>query len=110
MWQQFFENMDCLARGVDENGSPIYIDSEGNTWSGILLFSFGDLEQLCVQYGLSSYGDADQICGWCDANRTDRPFTNLQEFAEWRPSENMTDDVLEFFGCLPHKLEFKVFC
>ena len=105
MWKQFFDNMDCLAQGVDEHGQPIYIDADGNRWAGILLFGLGDLEQLCMQYGLCSYTDAAEICGWCEANRTDKPYTNLQLSAEWRPSENMSNHVVEFFGCSLHKLD-----
>ena len=93
MWNEFFHNMDLLAQGIDENGNPLYVDSEGNKWCGVLLFGLGDLEQLCVAYGMPAWGDADQICGWCDANRTDRKYTNLQHDAEWRPSENMSNDV-----------------
>ena len=93
MWEDFFRNMDLLAQGIDENGDPVYVDSDGNRWCGILLFSLGDLEQLCIKYGLKCYNDADEICGWCDANRTTRQYTNLLENSEWRPSEDMSNHV-----------------
>ena len=95
MWQEVFHNMDLVAQGIDEFGNPLYVDSEGNKWSGIMLFSLGDMEQLCVVYGMRKWDDAEEMCGWCDANRTDKPYTNLQDNAGWRPSENMPNHVFE---------------
>ena len=93
MWEAFFQDMDFLAQGVDPDLNPLYVDDNGNQWGGCLLFGQADLEQICIHYGLKSYNDNDEMCPWCDANRTDRKYTNLQADSEWRPSENMTNDV-----------------
>ena len=94
MWAKFFADMDLMAQGIDEGGNPLYVDDEGNQWKGILLFGFGDLEQVCVSYGAKHYNEGHEMCGWCDANRITKQYTNLQEDAEWRLSaKTMTNDV-----------------
>ena len=92
-WTAFFTDMDRIAEGKMPNGENIYVDEEGVHWGGILLFSQGDLEQLCLQYGLTNYNSMSEMCGYCRANRTDMPHTNLQEDAPWRPTRNMSNEV-----------------
>ena len=83
--------MDRLAEGKLPNGEDAYVDEAGRQWGGILLFAQSDLEQLCLQWGLPSYNDIDEMCPYCRANRSSRPFTNLQEDAEWRPTASLSN-------------------
>ena len=92
-WDMFVGNFDALANGYDEDGQPVYIDEFGQVWGAILLFSEADLEQDTVGWGLPSYNAADECCGWCLANRSSRPLTDMSADATWRPTENMTNEV-----------------
>ena len=85
-WEKFLSYFDAMANGVDEEGNVLYQDPDGAQWSFVLIFGQGDLEQLCINWGVQSYNNEDEICGCCLANRSTRPFTNLQENAEWRPT------------------------
>ena len=58
----------------------------GEPWSTIVLFGKADMEAATVGWGLKSYNAGDECCGYCGANRTTRPFTDLQETALWRPT------------------------
>ena len=58
-----------------------------------MLFSEADLEQDTVCWGLVSYNAAAECCGWCLANRSSRPVTDMSHDAEWRPTENMTNEI-----------------
>ena len=92
-WAEFFADLDRLANGVGADGEPLYIDEFGHRWGGILPFGGGDMEQL-VHWGIKSYNDIDELCGFCEANRSDRPFTDNLDTAGWRPTEdNMTNEV-----------------
>ena len=83
-----------MANGVDEDGEPLFIDAEGNNWSLVLLFGCGDMEQLCLGWGLASYNDKGDICGYCLANRTDIPFTDCQDDARWIETYPLKHEVL----------------
>ena len=37
------------------------MDSEGNKWGGIMLFSLGDMEQLCIVYGMHGWAEAAEM-------------------------------------------------
>lgn len=92
-WKKFVENFDALADGYDENGQPIYVDEFGQAWGAILLFAEADLEQDTVGWGLVSYNAAHECCGWCLANRSTHPLTDMAADATWRPTEHMTNEV-----------------
>jgi len=94
------QSLGFLAAGVVPVPSPVRVPPEppwepnslneelagkpimGN-WSGISLFGKVDMEAATVGWGFPSY-NAVEMCGWCRANRTDKPFTNLLDNAEWR--------------------------
>ena len=92
-WRQFVADVDNCARGVDSRGQPLYVDDDGVEWGGILIFSEGDLEQMCREYGLPLYTAAGPCCGWCQADREDMPYTDLSFNASWRPTEQMPHNV-----------------
>ena len=92
-WELFFKCWDQLAEGLDDEGNIIFLDDHGTPVKFIMLFAGGDMEKLCAGWGLKSYGAADEMCLCCTANRSDRPFTNLHDSAEWRPSCPMPNNV-----------------
>ena len=81
-WRAVLDSFDLLPGGF-EDGQPI-IQLEGEQWKAVVLFGKADGEQLTVGWGLQSYNAGDAVCWSCPANRSDMPFTNLQEDAEWR--------------------------
>ena len=87
-WADFLDSLDEMFYGVDSDGEAHVPDGDIN-WKLCVLFGKADSEQCCLGWGLRSYNDVDEMCGYCDANRTTRPFTNLHEDATWRPSERM---------------------
>lgn len=99
-WEKFIADLDRCARGEDAQGQPLFIDDEGMEWGGILIFSEGDLEQMCMMYGLSSYNSVGKMCGWCDADRDGLPYTDLTDEAAWKPTEKMSNDVSKCLKCL----------
>ena len=80
-----------LEAGYFSDGTPIARDADGTLWTSYMLFGKSDMEVSTVQWGVTSYNAAEEMCGSCDANRTDKPFTNLRENSEWRPSEKMSN-------------------
>ena len=92
-WGAFFEDMDRLADGYMPDGSDVYVDDDGRRWGGILNHGQGDGEQICYHWVLQHYSDMDEVCPFCRANRSTRPYTNLQENAEWRPTTNLSNEV-----------------
>ena len=82
-WEKFVAYWDAMANGVDELGNVLYEDGDGIKWGAILVFGTGDLEQL-VHWGIRSYNDTHEMCGFCLGNRSDIPHTDLQEDSEWR--------------------------
>ena len=82
-----------MAAGLDPNGEDLYVDDDGNKWGAIFLFGTGDMEQLCQFWGLPGYNSFFEICPWCLANRSTRPYTNCQEDAEWTETTHLTNDV-----------------
>ena len=101
--------MDRLAEGVLADGTPAAVDEDGTQWGLILLFGQGDLEQLVLQWGLPSYGSTEEMCGYCLANRSNRPYTNLQENSPWRPTTNLSNEA-DMDGLLASFHEQHRFC
>ena len=100
----------CLAMslGTTETGEQLFEDEDG-AWSAIMLFGKADFEALTQCWGMTSYNGASEVCGWCRADRTARPYTDLQEDAQWRPTEIL--DIIAFkarFG-IPHHPWIDVF-
>ena len=90
-YKLLLRDFDCLACGFVD-GSPIAQDEDGTVWKAVLLWGKGDLEVQTVEWGLPSYNAAEHMCGWCKANRSDAPFTNLMWNAPWRESEDMPNE------------------
>ena len=93
VWEHFFGELDLLFAGYDENGVA-FIEDEDGVWRLCLLFSKGDGEQQVVVYGMPGYslsGRERGVCGYCDADRVDKPFTDLSIAADWRPGERMAN-------------------
>ena len=90
-WRSFIDSLAMLASKVHPPesrlaGTPLAADSTGTIWGGIALFAKGDGEQL-MEWGLPSTSTPDQICGFCMANRTTMPYTDLRPSATWWPTE-----------------------
>ena len=81
-WEKFFAAFDALASGKDMDGNYVAEDADG-FWSFTLLFGKADLEKF-ARWGLPSYGDGEEICGVCTANRSSRPWSDLRSFVEYR--------------------------
>ena len=86
-WKAILDDFDKLA-------DCFSVDVDGENWNLVLIFATGDLEQLCMKWGLKSYNGPIELCGFCLANRTSRTYTDLQEDAGWRPTENMSNEVI----------------
>ena len=91
-WEEFFKEMDALAEGKRQDGTPAAKDEDGTEWGVILLFGKGDMEQL-VKWGHRDYGGRGKICSACDGDTTDMPFTDLRSNAKWRPTVNVSNAV-----------------
>ena len=59
------------------------------TWGGILLFVGADMEYACNVLGLPHY-NGTEVCAFCRANSTTRPFNNFHAAAAWR--ETLVDN------------------
>ena len=93
VYEVFLKEMDGFSNKLGPDGQPLFVDASGRHWGGIFLFSTGDLEQILQSYNMRHYNLVDQICPGCLADRSLRPFTNLQEDAEWKETENMLNKV-----------------
>lgn len=85
-WKAILDDFDALATGG-------FTDDNGVIWDLILVFGTGDMEQLCIQWGLKSYNDPHEMCGVCRADRSTRPHTDMLDTAQWRPTEDMSNEV-----------------
>ena len=89
-WDVLMTDLNALVTSeafVDNvNGRQIH-------WNFLLLLGTCDTEQG-VFWGLSAYSSAgdDLMCGYCNANRTDRIFTDLRESSEWKRSERRSNN------------------
>ena len=93
VWAQFFDELDLLFTGYDKDGIAFMEDEDG-VWRVCLLFGKGDSEQQVVVYGLPGYSHSGRergVCGYCDADRVEKPFTDLSIAADWRPGERMAN-------------------
>ena len=106
-WATLLDNFDQMAQGLDENGEVIYTDAEGKVWKFVLLFGQGDMEQLCLGWGLPSYSSIDQICGMCLADRTQfgNNYTDMQEWANWRNTCPIHNDIQSSAKVLRHRFQ-----
>ena len=86
-WQLVLSDFDALASGV-VSGRTVAQDGRIR-FKFVLMVAKADEETRSNTFGLASYS-ANEPCSECLANRTNRPFTNLSDGAEWRPTEDMT--------------------
>ena len=92
-----------IARCSTGPGVDDYVD-----WKGLMLHGFNDSQQG-VEWGLPDYNAVceKRMCGYCDANRGSKPFTDLRPTATWKPSELSLTNA-EFVnatrGSTPHPL------
>ena len=112
-WTLMEESLKCLARGrgpgrtgrertwneLDECLAEKPICGE---WCFLLVFGKSDAEQGTVGWGMPSYNDGDEVCGFCLANRSSTPFTDLSAFARWRSTCSLTRE--QFFNRFTHPL------
>ena len=82
-----------LYKGVwpekDEHGKPIVGGKTGylaDGWSGVLWGLKGDLDHMAKAMGLNHYASSSAPCICCQANDTNRPWTDARESAAWRQS------------------------
>ena len=53
-------------------------DSTVQKWGLCPIFGIGDLKMHCGSWGLLHYSSAQECCGWCFGNRSDKPVTDLR--------------------------------
>ena len=83
-WEKFFRVWDAMAQGVDLDGNYVAHDIDtGIKWSFVMIFAKADCEQL-ARWGLPSYSDGDIICGFCHADRSDLPWSDVRSTGLWR--------------------------
>ena len=104
-WGKFLAYFDAMANGLDELGNVLYEDPAKFSWCLLLLFSTGDLEQLCRVWGLQDYNGVHEMCCACLANRTTLPFTDNQEDSAWRDTCPLPNEVVGSVGVLCFGLE-----
>jgi hypothetical protein len=90
-WHDFIDSLVLLRQGFHGpesalSGMPVAQGPDGIVWEAVTLFGKADGEQM-VAWGMSSYNGTDEMCGYCLANRSDRPYTDLRDSAAWQPSE-----------------------
>ena len=59
-------------------------------WRFLLLFALADEEVRCVEWGLTSWGAANECCSECRADRQKRPWTDMRRGSSWRGTESFT--------------------
>ena len=90
-WRRFIDSLVLLETGIYPEGSarhnePIAQDANGVIWKAIVLFGKSDGEQQ-IAWGLPGHTSSDEMCGFCLANRTTRPYTCLKPEATWQVTE-----------------------
>ena len=80
-WEAMIADFEALA-----SGSFVLRDTQGVDWKALLLFGQADEECRCNDWGLPHFS-AEEHCPECNANRSDLPYTDLQEGAGWRRTE-----------------------
>eukprot|EP00959_Pyramimonas_sp_CCMP1952_P177472 3709781-Pyramimonas_sp.AAC.1 len=83
-WDVIIADLETLASGGFE-----LRDADGSLWKFVLMFAKADEECRCNDWGLVHFSSADEVCPECLANRSNRPCTDLQRSAKWRPTEAM---------------------
>ena len=85
-WQKLLDDFDALATGIVD-GTPVAKEGR-KTWRFVIMVCKSDEEVRCNEFGLPHWGSSEP-CGDCWANRTNREYTDLQESARWRRTEDM---------------------
>jgi hypothetical protein len=87
-WEAMLADFEGLAAGKID-GKDIGLDEDATSWRFVLLFAKADEECRCNDWGLPHFSARDECCPECLANRSNRPFTDLQRDAAWRLTEDM---------------------
>ena len=90
-WEDFFADLQCMFDIYDSDGAA-FVRCDDIDWGSILLFGKADLEQE-VHWGVPGYAYVDEVCSDCLANRTDKPFTDLRDTAEWVPTQDFDHET-----------------
>ena len=93
VWPKVWDSFSLLASGRDAAGLPLAEDSEGRLWGGVIAFGLADMEFWVVDVGMQGYNH-NSICGWCLANRSDKPWTDLGTTAAWQRSRCSNTEFL----------------
>ena len=83
-WATVLDDFRDLALGHTQDNVVLAHDAHGRTWRFLLLFCKGDEQQRADEWGLVHYNAGDECCTECLADRTTRPFSDLQASAAWR--------------------------
>lgn len=70
-------------------------------WKFVLLAAKGDLETRSNSWGMASYNAAHEMCSECQANRSNKPFTDLSPGAAWRQTLARNND--DFMARMTHR-------
>ena len=83
------EDIHRLARGVDEHNEPLYVDSNGGKWFGVVAWGKPDMETMCGQWGCTGYGSKGEVPPSELMNHgVDKGF-----FCLWHVQDTTTDDL-----------------
>ena len=84
-WELFFEDVDRLAEGNDQDGTPVAQDEDGTKWKYVLTFNQNDFE-IDGEHGCPNFRMAMYFCKHCRATNGKTPRTNPYPFSDLTPS------------------------
>eukprot|EP00959_Pyramimonas_sp_CCMP1952_P157854 3300826-Pyramimonas_sp.AAC.1 len=76
-WEAILADFETLGNGMVSASTELR-DVHGTQWQCVLMLCKGDEEVRCVEWGFPSYSSNTEVCSECLANRTNRPYTDLQ--------------------------------
>ena len=63
-WEKFWDEVDAMAKCLDQRGTPITCDDDGTTWKFVFTFCENDFD-MDVEHGLPNYKRAILFCKHC---------------------------------------------
>ena len=88
-WGKFWDDVEQLAEGYDQNGIPFAEDLDGTIWKFVFTFCENDLD-MDVEHGLSNCKRAVLVCKHCRAtnsaiwSQNPHPHRDNRPIASWR--------------------------
>ena len=88
-WGKFWQEVDLMAEGRDNDGEPFAKDEDGTEWKFVFTFSQSDFD-MDHEHGLPNYKMASSFCKHCKATNFKRaeidgcPYGDLGPHARWR--------------------------